>query len=189
MFREGNSVYNVGKGYDGNHTISFSRKDKKKAYTKDSSDVKKEMNSLKLKIYILERNQRRNPTDARQKEIERLQKDLNFWKEEMSKFSSLESHKLLKRSTKKMSEEKLYDLVKDFIFEAKRNEASFVTIEDVALKLSVDKKCLPKIFMRLNREGILSQARHSLMHDSNRDGYQLMPDESGDWAANTYTIL
>lgn len=121
-----------------------------------------------------------------------LQKDLDFWRNEMSTFDNNLSHKKLKPSVKKYSYDVLYKMVSDYIKDKAQDNHFSITKEDIAISLKCRVKDLDKIFMRLNREGILSQAEHRFMHDSMRN-----PNEEtissdyvrcSDWASDIYRI-
>lgn len=190
MFRDGNEVSFVSSGYGGIHDKWYFREDKKSYYdNKEALDIKKEINKLKVDIEILSRKTRKNPTKEDQSLLNKKREDLNFWLNEMSKFDNLPSHKKFKRKTRKVSKDKLKEEVLKLIDEAISKDTYFLYKEDVAYRLKVKTKDLNKIFMELNREGILSQAKHHLMHDSNRDcNYPLLPYEKGDWAADIFYI-
>ncbi|WP_373261988.1 hypothetical protein [Hungatella hathewayi] len=59
-----------------------------------------------------------------------------------------------------------------------------ITKEDTAYTLKLPVSQVEKIFMKLNRKGILSQRNHRYAHDTNRIGGH----DSG-WASNYYRIL
>ena len=102
------------------------------------------------------------------------------------------SHKKLKPSVKKYSYDVLYKMVFDYIKDKAQDNHFSITKEDIAISLKCRVKDLDKIFMQLNREGILSQAEHRFMHDSMRN-----PNEEtissdyvrcSDWASDIYRI-
>lgn len=110
----------------------------------------------------------------------------------MSTFDNNVSHKKLKSSVKKYSYENLYDKIKEYIVKKVECDEYFVSKEDVAANIRCRVRDLDKIFMQLNREGILSQAEHRFMHDSMRN-----PNEEtissdyvrySDWASDIYRI-
>lgn len=197
MFRDGDYVYKVSNGCTTNHDTTFHRKSKKDCYIGDASEIKKEINKLKISIRnkekLLDYAIKHNNTDGANtltSILEKAKEDLNFWLNEMSKINN-EPHKSLKSKTKRIKEEKLKKLVIEKINEATSNDINFIRMEDVAFSLNVKVKYLSKIFMDLNKEGILSQPTHNFMHDSNREyryGEHLEPDERSDWSADVYHI-
>jgi ribosomal protein S25 len=186
MFREGNSIHYNSTACGGRHDRSNFREEKKEYYTKDVALVKAEINKLKREIGKLMRQNYFNPSKEISDLITEKEVDLEFWKNKMSQFSNLSSHKKLKSKKRKVKENILKKEVLEIIDEAILSDKYFVTKEDIAYRLNVKVSSLGKIFMELNREGILSQARHGLMHDSRRGGFlPLMPGESGDWEFNS----
>lgn len=181
MFREGNHSYYRGDLTKYNHNIVISRG---KEFSWDVLEIKYEIARLKRIIKTLEKHE--NKTDLMIEKLNQSKEDLLFWQNEMNKFDNLPSHKKLKRTRKKIKPEKLKELVLKEIKDMKENEIYFLTKEDLSYKLQVKKSDLDKIFMELNREGILSQAHHHFMHDSNRGN--VVFNECSDWAANTYSI-
>ena len=157
-----------------------------KEYDSDyQKEVKRELNDTRDALIFAKRNGREN-------EIATLENDLSFWKEQMSAFDNNVSHKKLKPSVKKYSYENLYNKVKEYIVKkAECNEYS-ISKEDVAATFRCRVKDLNKIFMQLNREGILSQAEHRFMHDSMRNPYEetISSDyvRCSDWASDIYRI-
>ena len=157
-----------------------------KEYDSDyQKEVKRELNATRDALIFAKRN-------GQESKIVALEKDLSYWKNEMSTFDNNVSHRKLKLSVKKYSYENLYNKVKEYIIKkAECNEYS-ISKEDIAAAFRCRVKDLDKIFMQLNREGILSQAKHRFMHDSMR-----CPDEEtissdyvrcSDWASDIYWI-
>lgn len=186
MFREGTHINYVAKGFGGYHEDTFIRNRKSSFYTKDASDIKKEINDIKYQIYRLEKKM--NLSKEEENKLIQYKKDLVFWQNEMCKFDNLPSHKRLKTCKKKVKPTKLKNQVLSLIDEAISNETYFVYKEDCAYRLQVKVKDLDKIFMELNREGVLSQAQHKFMHDSNRGYSPLLPGEQSDWRGDIYYI-
>lgn len=177
MVREGNTIYIEGKIFHRNSKIG-------NYDNKEIKDIKKEINRLKEKLYLLE--MRKGDIE----EIKRLEDEISFWKEEMNKFDNIPSRKKLKTKFKKIPHDKLKELVLEIIEDYKKENYFSISKENIAFRLGIKVKDLDKLFMELNREGILSQARHKLIHDSNRDGYcRLLPSERSDWGSDLYTIL
>lgn len=157
-----------------------------KEYDSDyQKEVKRELNDTRDALIFAKRN-------GQESEIATLENDLSFWKEQMSAFDNNVSHKKLKSSVKKYSYENLYDKVKEYIVgKVERNEY-VVSKEDIAATFRCRVKDLDKIFMQLNREGILSQAEHRFMHDSMRNpNEETISSDYGrysDWASDIYRI-
>lgn len=176
MVRESDSIYANG--------IASERL--KKEYDSDyQKEVKRELNDARDSLIYAKRRGDTERADS-------LQKDLDFWKNEMSNFSNNPSHKKLKPSVKKYSYKTLYKMVLDYINNQLQNDYFSITKEDTAISLKCRIKDLDKIFMQLNREGILSQAKHGLMHDSMRySGEETISDDYtrySDWASDVYFI-
>lgn len=157
-----------------------------KEYDSDyQKQVKKELNDTRDALIFAKRN-------GQESKIVALEKDLSYWKNEMSAFDNNVSHKKLKSSVKKYSYENLYDKVKEYIVgKVERNEY-VVSKEDITATFRCRVKDLDKIFMQLNREGILSQAEHRFMHDSMRNpNEETISSDYGrysDWASDIYRI-
>lgn len=157
-----------------------------KEYDSDyQKQVKKELNDTRDALIFAKRN-------GQESKIVALEKDLSYWKNEMSAFDNNVSHKKLKSSVKKYSYENLYDKVKEYIVgKVERNEY-VVSKEDIAATFRCRVKDLDKIFMQLNREGILSQAEHRFMHDSMRNpNEETISSDYGrysDWVSDIYRI-
>lgn len=200
MFREGNDINYVSDGYGGRHDITYVRNPKDEG-SKDANEIKEEIWNIKKEIIRVSSQLSSNlkygskylvGNKILKDKLDCLYQDMYFWKREMDNFDNLASHKVLKHHVRKVKDEALYNEVKSLIQKYKKENAKFVTIEDMAMALNVDKKQLPKIFMKLNREGILSQPSHQFMHDSNRgcylkDGYYFRRNNS-DWYPNIYYI-
>lgn len=93
-------------------------------------------------------------------------------------------HKRLKPHTRKIPEEKLRELVLEYITSCGSN---WICKENVAVALRVRPKDLDKLFMQLNREGILSRACHDHAHDTNRN--PVFSGSASGWVSDYYTIL
>ena len=95
------------------------------------------------------------------------------------------SHKIIK-TYKKMSPEKIRAYAFQRIEEYKKDNAIYISAENIAHQLRVKPHFVKQVFQQLNVEGILSQPRHHIPHDSDRDpwcnGYY-----SG-WQADLYAI-
>lgn len=78
---------------------------------------------------------------------------------------------------KRISDEKLYLLIKNYIEEKRKMDGyQWASAEKTAEKFQVKKDRIKKIFMKLNQEGLLSKAHKKSNIDSDI------------WSANSYTI-
>lgn len=120
-----------------------------------------------------------------------------MWKSEMAKFDNNQTHKLLK-SRKSYDDKYLYDFTIDYInkqipIDESHGRYPYITKEKIAKVLKCKPSDLDKTFMRLNREGILSQAKHRRMHDTARYGNieETLSYDYGnsDWTPDAYDIL
>ena len=92
----------------------------------------------------------------------------------------------------------LYDFTIDYInkqipIDESHGRYPYITKEEIAKVLKCKPSDLDKTFMRLNREGILSQAKHRRMHDTARYGNleETLSYDYGnsDWTPDAYDIL
>lgn len=155
--------------------------------------IKRELNRIHdMIIYITGdvHAKRRSMSPAEQKKLRELEEEQQFWQNEIAKFDNNISHKRLKRHTRKLPYAKLYDAVMEQIRQTKAEGFSSLSKENIAIALCVKTKDLDKVFMQMNREGILSQAVHKLPHDSNRWEGALESREYKftDWGSDYYTI-
>ena len=95
MFREGKNI-NYTDGYGGRHTNWHSRVSKSSNYPKDASDIKKEINRLKIRLLNIEKSKTLQSLISSE-EVQKLRDDLNFWIEQMNTFDNLVPHKKLKQ--------------------------------------------------------------------------------------------
>lgn len=158
-------------------------------------EVKHEIARTSDKIKILKRTERK--AHQNDQKIYELMIDLDFWKSEMAKFDNNQTHKPLK-SRKSYSDKHLYDFVIDYInkqipIDESHGRHPYITKEEIAKVLKCKPSDLDKTFMRLNREGILSQAKHRRMHDTARYGNlkETLSCDYGksDWVPDIYDIL
>lgn len=159
------------------------------------SEVKREIARISDKIKILKRSERK--AHQNDQKIYELMIDLDFWKSEMAKFDNNQTHKRLK-SHKSYSGKYLYDFTTDYInkqipIDESHNRRPYITKEEIAKVLKCKPSDLDKTFMQLNREGVLSQARHVRMHDTARYGNfeETLSCDYGhsDWTPDMYYIL
>ena len=87
---------------------------------------------------------------------------------------------------KRISDEKLYELVRNEILEISKTKTFFVTAEKIAEKFQVKKHRVKHVFMKLNQEGILSRGENKPPHDSRRSIWPGGGDNS--WQATIYYI-
>lgn len=203
MFRERNLIYKD-KEFKGTPRIP------KKS--KELRDVTKEINSVKcslghqyrllekartnylvkqceLDFYELIAEKELEEVHKVESKIEQLENDLKFWLEieKQEKAKQQPCHKKLKRSVKKRSDSWVKEEILKIIEETKKENKKVLHKEDVAFKLQVKISQVEKIFMQLNREGLLSQAQHHILHDSNREPYGFGGDSA--WASDCYYIM
>lgn len=95
--------------------------------------------------------------------------------------------KRLPPTYKRMSDEKLYQMVLDEFSKYKKANKLVVTVEKIAKMCQVKVYRVEQIFMKLNQEGILSQAHNAPPHDCKREKGSFCNDSS--WCASSYTIL
>ena len=174
MIRENNVLYCNGD--------SFARR--KKEYSDDAESIKKELRRLRHQLTLALEN-----GNVGDDEINRIYDDIDFWNNEMSKFSSLSSHKTIKRKVKRYNHDSLKKLIISEIELQKKNNHVYVTIENIAYKFHAKLGDIKKIFMELNREGVISQAYRGFPHDSHRISGELhSPYVASDWISNFYYI-
>jgi len=89
---------------------------------------------------------------------------------------------------KKIKKDKLYQLVKEYVLNIKLKKKT-ITAEEVAEKLQVKKHYITQIFMKLNQEGILSQAHNYPPHDCRRAMSVWDWGSDNSWKASEYSIL
>ncbi len=129
-------------------------------------------------------------------DLKTIQSDLDFWKEELDQERSQQQpqHRFLKRKTKRRSDIKAEKLILGYINNVIENPelstiatGPAVTKEETAYTLELPVGQVEKIFMKLNREGILSQRTPRYAHDTNRNPIFDGPDSG--WASDYYMIL
>lgn len=65
--------------------------------------------------------------------------------------------KLFKKPRRKVKQEKAYQIIKDYLIDQGNPR---ISAENTAIAVNLHIGIVKKVFMRLNREGILSQASH-----------------------------
>lgn len=118
--------------------------------------------------------------------LEKARKDLDKYERQLANLPAEKTHKV-KRTYKKMSQDKIRAYVLEQIEIAKKNGETYITADDVAHQLGVKTHFVKQVFQQLNVEGVLSQPIHYAPHDSKRDpwGYG---NWSG-WSDDLYGIL
>lgn len=135
---------------------------------------------IKKTIRELERQKQRLSTkeDVRE-ELEKIEEDITFWKHELD-FVQNPSRKGLKKKYRKMKKEAIREKILKII-----EETTFpyiLHLSSVARQLNVEEKYVFQVFADLNKEGILSLARHKYPHDIYRS-------YNSGWIDDTYYIL
>ena len=117
---------------------------------------------------------------------EKARKDLAKYERQLANLPEQKMHKI-KKTYKKMSQEKIREYSLNQVEAAKKNGKEYISAWDIAHQLNVKPHFVEQVFQQLNVEGILSQPMHRAPHDSNRDpwGY---PGCKG-WAADLYRII
>lgn len=167
--RNGNRLYTYNQSLD---KTQFKVRMPKIYNDKYQLEVKHEIARISDKIKTLKRTERK--AHKNDQKIYEFMVDLDFWKSEMAKFDNNQTHKLLK-SRKSYDDKYLYDFTIDYInkqipIDESHSRYPYITKEEIAKVLKCKPSDLDKTFMRLNREGILSQAKHRRMHDTARYG-------------------
>ena len=121
---------------------------------------------------------------------------LEYCRNRLKEESHIENHsrKHLKHSVKKRSDAEAKKMIMGYIKEVKeeKRKGTMVTSlavakEDTAYDLKLPVSQVEKIFMILNREGILSQRNARFVHDSTRNDFAYGPFSG--WASDYYKIL
>jgi len=190
--RNGNRLYTYNQSLD---KTQFKVRMPKIYNDKYQLEVKHEIARISDKIKTLKRTERKSHQNDQK--IYEFMDDLDFWKSEMAKFDNNQTHKLLK-SRKSYDDKYLYDFTIDYInkqipIDESHGRYPYITKEEIAKVLKCKPSDLDKMFMRLNREGILSQAKHRRMHDTARYGNieETLSYDYGnsDWTPDAYDIL
>lgn len=125
-----------------------------------------------------------------------LKHKLEYCEQYLKKESNKEnpSRKHLKHSVKKRSDAEAKKMIMEYVREVKEGKRKGARVtslavakEDVAYSLKLPVSQVEKIFMVLNREGVLSQRNAQFVHDSTRNNFAYGP-YSG-WASDYYKIL
>ena len=147
------------------------------------SDISKELRSKIATCHmILKYGESHMSDDERAKHQQRLEK----YKRQLANLPATKTHRI-KKTYKKMSQEKIREYVLSQIAIAKAKEEWYITADDIAYQLNVKPHFVKQIFQQLNIEGVLSQPIHHAPHDSNRDPW-CIGGEKG-WMADLYKII
>lgn len=118
--------------------------------------------------------------------LEKTRKDLAKYERQLVDLPAEKTHKI-KKTYKKMSQEKIREYALQQIEIAKEKEELYITAWDIAHQLNVKPHFVEQVFQQLNVEGILSQPIHRAPHDSNRDPWGF--DGIKGWSADLYRII
>ena len=172
MIREKNYIYHI-KMEDGLHDRREDRNIGEK--TPDFLEIKKTLRELSLE------KQRIKNSDLMMEEIQEkiseIEKEEEFWKHELD-FVQNPSHKKLKKKYLKLSKMEIREKTLELI---EKEKVKYIHITDFARMLNVKEKDIFQVFADLNKEGVLSQAKHYLPHDTYR------PGDSG-WMDDIYEV-
>lgn len=97
------------------------------------------------------------------------------------------SHKKFKIKRRKMAYDKLRDKVWEIIQKYKARDVRYLDVENIAYELNVPTHQVEQVFQELNQKGIVSQARNSAPHDTNRNYFGGGPAKG--WGGSLYTLL
>lgn len=147
------------------------------------SDIKKE---LKWKISGCRMQLRYTGPGVPEHQREKTRKDLAKYERQLANLPAEKTHKI-KRTYKKMPQEKIREYSLEQIEKAKAKEEFYITADDIAHQLNVKPHFVKQVFQQLNIEGILSQPIHSAPHDSNRDPFGYGHEKG--WKADLYKII
>jgi predicted transcriptional regulator len=92
--------------------------------------------------------------------------------------------KRLRPIYKRMNKEKLYKQVKELVLQHNSEKAIFA--EDIAKKLQVKTHKVKHAFMKLNQEGLISQAHNATPHDCIRATNIIDWGTDWSWMATRY---
>lgn len=188
MLRDENKIYIRKEGYKPSDGESITRLPKV-GEDKEALEVRHIISSLTNKINFMRKHMNTKDYSYTQEDLEKDQAELKLWKEYYKELieEAPRSHKLLKRKVKKKKDEVVEEEILDIIEKAKNYNIKNITKEDIAIELQVKESQIEKIFMKLNRDGILSQPIHRAPHDSCRDPWGF--DNCKMWCSDIYRIL
>lgn len=179
MLRVGNDIYISGEKYE--------------RPEKGSEKLKK----LKIRQALLNRKKEKllEKADTEEAVLFKLEEKISNVQDIISREVQTQTqHKRLKRGTVKRSDKKAEQMILDIIGQVKKDyrlgtmiTEPAVSREAVASSLRLPEGQVDRIFQKLNREGILSQAKRRYAHDTNRN--PMFDGSASGWASNYYKIL
>lgn len=117
---------------------------------------------------------------------EKARRDLAKYERQLENLPAQKTHKI-KKTYKKMSQDKIRSYALEQIERAKAREELYIRAWDIAYQLNVKPHFVEQVFQQLNVEGVLSQPIHHAPHDSNRDPWGF--DGIKGWKADIYKII
>lgn len=150
MFRDGNTIYINGHQYT--------------RIPKTSELIKAKQEEIaRIKFFLT------HAKWATEQQMEEKRKRLGKLERQLEKLlEAPRTHKTLK-TYKKLSLEKIRAYALQRIEEHKKERAIYISAENIAFELNVKPHFVHQVFQKLNVEGVLSQPRHHIPHDSDRD--------------------
>ena len=121
-----------------------------------------------------------------EKKLEEIRMALAKYERQLANLPQQKRHRI-KKTYKKMSQEKIREYALKQIKIAKKNGEIYVMAEDIAHQINVKPHFVHQVFQQFNIEGILSQPIHHAPHDSNRDPWGF--DGINGWMADLYRII
>lgn len=115
-----------------------------------------------------------------------IQSNLDKCERQLANLPEQVNHKV-KRTYKKLSQEKIREYTLDWIEDAKAHGDSFIMAEDIAYQLQVKTHFVKQVLQQLNAEGVVHQPQHHPPHDSKRDGWAHFSNSSM-WCSDVYYI-
>lgn len=167
MFRDGQTIYINGQQYN--------------RIPKTSETVKKMQEEItRIKFFLTHAKfASKEVMEEKRKRLGKLERQLASLPE------APRSHKTIK-TYKKMSPEKIKAYALQRIEEHKKENAIYISADNIAFELRVKPHFVHQVFQKLNVEGILSQPRHHIPHDSNRDPW--CNGAYSGWQSDLYAI-
>lgn len=177
MFREDNHSYYRPDCNDMNHAVTIVRQPKKKELL-DSKQWDLRVAKGKL----------RHVDPDNHKEIESIQRKIRKLEREIETIQSMEiQHKNLHKC-KKLNPDKILEYCVRVLEESKKHNIFFITAEDIAYQLDTQVYLVKQCFTKMNHMGLLSQPRHSKLHDCYRPKRTEWDTIDSGWAGDVYYI-
>lgn len=187
MIRYGDKIY-----YPEDSTNGYSSKEHQRIPKNSVTNYRVRLKELQRELQVKEDLFKTMPIDKLADEIIELKERIVDVKVKINEFDSKQQqrHKAMRRSTKKRSDEWVYNEIVKIINEKKKSNKYYsdwyLTKEDTAITLRVKEKQVEKAFRRLNQEGILNQPVHQAPHDTKRDPNGF--DGCSGWMSDMYYI-